>query len=784
MTIQQVTDVINQYIKENNNEEITGSILNSVLMILLRYVNDGFININDVIQILADSKSINIIGSINPQTVTTSLPNGVYNTQVSGNYPNAGNIAVKEGYYTLLRKTGDVWSLESEVKMPEQDLTDIENQLEINTDVINQVTKIDYQKDYKQFTLQAGQVDATGGSSTSVNWIKAVIDVTSLIGKTIYIEGFGSSTSITNWTIPRFTIYKTVTQTGSQKLTSKNDDGLSSQFIIIPETSSILVINLAGGTNIGADIPNSIYNTQFKVYERISNDLSALLDVSKIDLEDRIETYQLTDIEQDIEDLKNKSAVNLLDGVGYPQFELGVDGDKYYDKSSKQFYIKNKGFWYRNTLGRTIPFFKPTAFDWNFGYNIFKNDAQKYFIDWRGLFVEKVKPDYDRLTKYYVDNVNGLDTNNGLTPQTAFKTISKATTVGARNIILAKGLWLFNEGLRVITDDNTTTEPFIIRCLNGKAQFVNGYKADTYVWTLNNNVYSASRSNVVNVIDTSNTDENNLFRNLKRVSSITEVQNTVNSWYTDGTLVYIRTFNNRQPDASIVLIFETQNTYIAGQNVPYVYMENIESYADNTAQSLIIRNNTTTQFNTKVYLKSCGGVGNSRGNGLAIDNIKEAILESCYGANVLRDALNYHTSLLPNSYIPMKVLEIDCYGYNMGVDSTTETSSNGSTTHEGITIVRLNTRVFKGRGSVVADVNSGAMSLNLSVESNEDLINDGSGTSFRINGSGSKMWLFDCVGYNLTIPAAKSLVVNSGSNAYYNSNSILPNGITGDALLI
>lgn len=69
------------------------------------------------------------IGSINPTTDTTSLANGLYNTQISGNYPNAGNIVVKEGYYTILRNTNNVWSLESEVKMPMQDLTILDNRI-------------------------------------------------------------------------------------------------------------------------------------------------------------------------------------------------------------------------------------------------------------------------------------------------------------------------------------------------------------------------------------------------------------------------------------------------------------------------------------------------------------------------------------------------------------------------------------------------------------------------------------------------------------------------------
>ena len=131
MTNSQILDAINQNIKRNENKEITGVILNSVLRMLLDFVNQGFITFSDIIQLLADSKAINVVGSINTTTNTTSLPSGVYHTQTSGTYTNASGIVVKEGYYTLLRKKDDgSWVLESEVKMPMQDLTKIETELE------------------------------------------------------------------------------------------------------------------------------------------------------------------------------------------------------------------------------------------------------------------------------------------------------------------------------------------------------------------------------------------------------------------------------------------------------------------------------------------------------------------------------------------------------------------------------------------------------------------------------------------------------------------------------
>ena len=86
---------------------------------------------NQKIDLKVSGLDLGVNGSIDTTTDTTNLPAGVYNTQTNGTYTNAGNIVVKEGYYTLLRKKDDgSWILESETKIPMQDLTKIETELE------------------------------------------------------------------------------------------------------------------------------------------------------------------------------------------------------------------------------------------------------------------------------------------------------------------------------------------------------------------------------------------------------------------------------------------------------------------------------------------------------------------------------------------------------------------------------------------------------------------------------------------------------------------------------
>ena len=76
-----------------------------------------------------------ILGGVLPTDDLASKPDGVYRATISGTY---NSVVVKEGYYTLLRKDNVVWKLESEVKMPMQDLTPLENRITENENKVDE----------------------------------------------------------------------------------------------------------------------------------------------------------------------------------------------------------------------------------------------------------------------------------------------------------------------------------------------------------------------------------------------------------------------------------------------------------------------------------------------------------------------------------------------------------------------------------------------------------------------------------------------------------------------
>lgn len=82
-------------------------------------------------------------GSINPTTSTTTLTNGFYFAETSGTYTNANNVVVAEGYYTILEKNDSGWKVASSVKMPEVDVTPINNRITALENEILIINKID-----------------------------------------------------------------------------------------------------------------------------------------------------------------------------------------------------------------------------------------------------------------------------------------------------------------------------------------------------------------------------------------------------------------------------------------------------------------------------------------------------------------------------------------------------------------------------------------------------------------------------------------------------------------
>ncbi|HDR4393282.1 TPA: BppU family phage baseplate upper protein [Bacillus cereus] len=388
----------------------------------------------------------------------------------------------------------------------------------------------------------------------------------------------------------------------------------------------------------------------------------------------------------------------------------------------------------------------PAKFPWKNPPIMIKKDIfGRYNVNFD---IEKFVPAFGKA--YYVDVNMGVDTNDGLTSSTAFKSFSKALQQSdARIIYVAPGIYDRNRGW---TKTNPSSNTLVIKPLY-KGDVIFGTHQDGLTWAAEgtDKVYKTTRSSTLNIYDSLDVDEYGDHRELIKKVSIAEVSATPGSWYTDGTSVYVRLKDDRVPDNTVKVYVMGGNGWVQGTKT--IYMDGIKFYGGDSPFETLT-DAPSNQMN--LYFKNCefkyGAKSDGSANGLTIKGTKQVLLQNCIASNNQRDGFNYHvyTSIVPN------VIEIDCIGYKNGLSST-ENNNNGSTMHDAGNIIRVNSIFFKNKGPNMVDV-GGSNSWNIGCVSYDSLA---STTSSNINfqNQDGKMWLDGCVSYDSDVDVS---VVGTG----------------------
>lgn len=153
----------------------------------------------------------------------------------------------------------------------------------------------------------------------------------------------------------------------------------------------------------------------------------------------------------------------------------------------------------------------------------------------------------------------------------------------------------------------------------------------------------------------------------------------------------------------------------------------------------------TLGMNEYLYIYKCSFHDCKTGNALTVTGGNTYLVE-CEVYNAYLDGFNYHKNNTENS-IPCAV-EINCKAYNIG--NSTNHSCNGSTIHDGGSIIRIGGEYYSCHGGNIADTGSNeqilSYSLNLGVyshsstQSNEEYAPFNSCFWARY----TKMWLYEC----------------------------------------
>jgi len=353
---------------------------------------------------------------------------------------------------------------------------------------------------------------------------------------------------------------------------------------------------------------------------------------------------------------------------------------------------------------------------------------------------------------YYVDVVSGDDSNAGTSPLAPLQKLSTAIgKSGVKVIYIAPGRYTRQSGFSgaIIASD--------LAIIKNGIGIVSIDRGQEVTWTVNGtyaNVYQCTRSTVHNIVDKSNLDADGDYTELELQSSIADVSAGVNRWYTDGTIDYVRLFDDRTPDADILVLVTDELARFKG-NVT-VYMEGVELVGGNSGACYI--NTATTDEYPELYAKDCKFTF-SRGNGLSFYGSR-AILQNCIASKNKADGFGYHAE---NSAIPV-VVELNCTGRKNGtVDGTA--NDNGSSIHDAASCVRLSGVYTENIGPNVIDIglseswNLGCMML--------DSAADVTGVNHGVSIAGS-MWLDTCtVTGNITdLVAAAASTLNHRNTTF------------------
>ncbi|MDN6423949.1 MAG: hypothetical protein L0K24_12755, partial [Tetragenococcus koreensis] len=398
----------------------------------------------------------------------------------------------------------------------------------------------------------------------------------------------------------------------------------------------------------------------------------------------------------------------------------------------------------------------PEKFSWkDVPINVYINGVGEFSTD---LDVEKYRP----TGKTYYVNKNGSDSNNGLTEKTAFSTVHKARDMSdVVEIIIGGGVYQDSQAFNNNGTGVSGYKNLSIIGKEGEDVFLTTRRITHFTSVSGRtNVFKTTRSLVASVWDVKNKDSDGDYNKIEQVNTLDECEQNAGSYYTDGSVLYVHRVDGLKPDGENTAVFlDVENFYNSGDHV--TYLENIHFEGGNDG-CVKVYDNTG---NAKLYAKNCTFKYSKNGNGgLNVQGV-DTITEDCIASCNMKDGFNYH-------YVKpyrQNVIEINGVGRNNGFDGSNQ--NNGSTSHDGIKIIRVNGKYHNNQGPNCHDVSVDSESWNLGCESFKSrATNADRRTNYQIEGG--TMFLDGCVGYE----SHKAIVVSS-TGTMYKRKTLFDDGI-------
>lgn len=300
--------------------------------------------------------------------------------------------------------------------------------------------------------------------------------------------------------------------------------------------------------------------------------------------------------------------------------------------------------------------------------------------------------------------------------------------------------------------------------------------ADALEYTQNStysNVYQVAKTNISEVIDISGR-KNNLFPKLTRVNSLVQCADNINTYYHDGTNLYINNGGVVNNDNILVTLLGNQSIIKVRPNSSNditFYLENIIAIGSDEPTIYSLQNGV---YNTKTNMRTYNCQFYYGGRGTAC--LRSAGCNCIYMNTKVAYSHTDGISYIATNNMSCYALEINCESSNNGLDYT-DNSCNGSTAHTGSQIIRINGNYYNNHGANIGDIHNNTITLNFNCNSFDSRAktDDPENPNFPVSnscdfgalGDSIKMYLYNCFAKGNSVYNLRS----NGEATIYVSNS-------------
>lgn len=392
-------------------------------------------------------------------------------------------------------------------------------------------------------------------------------------------------------------------------------------------------------------------------------------------------------------------------------------------------------------------------------------------------------------TTLYVSNITGNDTTGDGSQSTPYATINKALSENADIISIdANGGTNYYDysDIGFLTTQPTLTRDTEFNAYNG-SKVVMCAAAD-YNWSKTGgrtNVYQAAVSETGRIVDITNLDARGMPIPLDFVADVATCDSTPNSYFYDnGNILYIHTFDSRSVtgtgyEGHGIMAFRSQNNrYVMN------FAGNFDFYSDGIhywgGEYPFARRTTDAVGKTTVLRNGSVAYAAEATLGAGTHTLQDrsgltmgaGVVD--YGLTIAQRIKCPYNGLDGAAYVGSssatgQAIEIDCDMYqNINQEAANNNIVNGSSSHDGIPILRLGGNYYENAGRNIGDTNSGTYSLNLGCNVGESLAATQEGTADASMGAtnGAIMYVKDCTtsGSFYDLYQSGSTLVDLGGN--------------------